>query len=80
MSKPLPKIQPDEHGMRMLGNILKEVLPSKYGFTLLIFPYEDTDHMANYISSAHRDDMLKFLEETLNRLKGGKDIATPNMN
>lgn len=38
MSK-LPKIQPDEIGMRTYADLLQEILPKEYGFTLLVFPF-----------------------------------------
>jgi hypothetical protein len=80
MDKPLPKVVPDQEGMRLIGQLLKEMLPAGIGFTLLTFNYGEAG-LCNYLSSAHRDDMIKGLRETADRLEGGKGlIATPNQN
>lgn len=36
--------------------------------------------MSNYISNSQREDMIVFLQETLDRLKSKSDFITPNSN
>lgn len=80
MSKRLPKILPDGNGMRQFADLLKELLPPEFGFTLLVFPWGDTKGLANYVSNAQREDIIKFLRETATRLEQGTDYQTPNNN
>lgn len=68
MSKPLKKVIPDGNGMRLYGDLLKELLPNNMGFVLLTFEFGETRGLANYISSTNRQDIIKFLRETANRL------------
>jgi hypothetical protein len=76
----LPKITPDYHGMALLGDLLKEMLPENVGFTLLTF-INDEAGTCNYISSANRSDMINGLRKTADRLaSGGGIITTPNPN
>lgn len=77
--KKLPKINPDNQGMKNIAGLLKELLPEKYGFALLVFEYNNVG-MSNYVSSANRSDMVKALREAANRLEGKKDFMTPNDN
>lgn len=80
MSKPLPKITPDNEGMKMIASLLQELLPEDMGFTLLTFNYGEAG-LCNYISSAIREDMIKGLRETADRLESGNGIIrTPNDN
>jgi hypothetical protein len=48
---------------------LLSVLPEGYGFTLMLFGYEDRQQFF-YASSAVREDMIKAMEELVERLKG----------
>jgi len=80
MDKKLPIVVPDGEGMKLIGGLLKEMLPAEIGFTLLTFNYGEAG-LCNYLSSANREDMIKGLRETADRLEGGKGIiATPNQN
>jgi hypothetical protein len=61
-----------------LGNSLEEILPpgpSKKGkllFTVLLF---DESCIAQYLSNANRQDMIKVLRETADRLDAKEDIT-----
>lgn len=65
--------------MRYLGKQLKESLPDKYGYCLLVFPFYNSG-MANYVSTANRADMIKCLREAADRLERKQDFQTPNDN
>lgn len=64
--------------MRALGTLIQKQIP-KLGFCLIVYPFNEKG-MANYISNSEREDMIIFLEETLERLKQKKDFSTPNSN
>jgi hypothetical protein len=78
--KRLPKIYPDNKGMRDLADLLKNLLPNDFGFVLLTYKHNETHGLANYVSTSQRDDIIKFLRETANRLEFKQDIRTPNNN
>lgn len=61
------------HVMRAIGQTIKDVLPDHVGFILLTFPYNEERGRANYISSANREDCIKFLRETADRLERNED-------
>jgi hypothetical protein len=64
--------------MRKIGKRLEKELPG-LGYALFVFEFFRPG-VANYISNAQRADMIKALEETLDRLKGGQDFKTPEEN
>ena len=68
------------HQMRAIAQkINKEV--NGLGFCLLVFPFsQDGPVITNYISNARREDMIKALEETLERWKNNQDFQTPEKN
>ena len=64
--------------MQSLARIIdKEV--SGNGFALLVFPFGN-EKMSNYVSNAQREDMIKALRETADRLENKQDFMTPNSN
>lgn len=65
--------------MRAMGEALREVLPKGLGFALLVFA-TDNPGLANYISNCDREDMIKALRETADRLEKGQIIPTPESN
>ncbi len=67
--------QIDGEGMRQLARIIKNEIPG-LGFCLLVFEFEKPG-ISNYISNAQRPDMLKAIQETLDRLNGKQDFKTP---
>lgn len=68
----------DSEDMKNLGRALKVLLPEDVGFILLTYNYFDTHSRANYLSSANREDCIKFLRETADRLEEQRDFQTPN--
>lgn len=64
--------------MRKVGKRIQKELPG-LGFCLLVFEFFEPG-MANYLSNAQREDMIRALEETVARLKGGQDFKTPEEN
>jgi hypothetical protein len=67
MAKKIPKklYQP----MRNIAEMVSDALPENYGFTLLVFEIGDKDGTMNYMSNAHRQDMIRALEELIRNLK-----------
>jgi len=64
--------------MRKLGDVIKKTIPG-LGFAIIVFEFNKPG-LANYISNANREDMIKSLEETIARLKGGEILKTPEEN
>jgi hypothetical protein len=52
-----------EQVLRRLGRELKEEMPPGFGFTLMIFSYEEHEGAMFYLSSASRNDMVKAMRE-----------------
>jgi len=63
---------------KMADSVLK-FLPKDFGCTILVFPYERPE-IANYISTANRQDMIKHLRDTADRLEQREDFETPENN
>jgi hypothetical protein len=69
-------IEPHLHEMmNALAKGLDDVLnagerPKKNGFVLMVFPFEGFEGRANYISNAHRADVVVLLKEQLARFEG----------
>lgn len=64
-----------EGKLRELGNQLNDSMPEGFGFALLMFDYTKRENPINqgamfYISSAKREDMIKAMEEFLEKQKG----------
>lgn len=64
--------------MREIATMIKNKIPG-LGFALLVFQVE-CPGMSNYISNCDRGDMIKAMEETLERWKKGQDFPTPERN
>jgi hypothetical protein len=64
--------------MRALGKMLSEEIPG-LGYALFVFEFYRPG-VANYVSNAQREDMIKTLEETLARFKAKQDFDTPEEN
>ena len=64
--------------MRELANMISKEIPG-LGFCLLVYPFHEKG-MSNYISNSRREDMIAFLQETLDRFKAQRDFQTPNSN
>jgi hypothetical protein len=64
--------------MREIAGIISNELQG-LGFAFITFEFEGPC-MTNYISNAQREDMIKALEETLQRLKAKEDFKTPEAN
>jgi hypothetical protein len=64
--------------MRDLATQIQNQVPG-LGFALFVFELGKPG-IANYISNAHRDDMIIALEEKIKILKHKRDFPTPNSN
>lgn len=49
--------------------------PKKVGFILLVFPFDDHDGRANYMSNAKREDVVIMLKEQIARFEGQPEIS-----
>lgn len=57
--------------MNAIGSAIDEVLPDEWGFTILLFNFEDDETLRAlfYLSNAEREGMIKALEEFIERNK-----------
>lgn len=56
--------------MQHLAHIIKELLPETYGFTLLAYPFgESKDNEMIYVSNSNREDVVKAMEEWIEKTK-----------
>lgn len=69
--------QIDGQQMRKLGNIIKNNIPEGLGFCILTFETGDSEVPSNYLSNCEREDMVKALRETADRLERNSDFRTP---
>ena len=59
-----------------IEQVLKQRFERRMGFALLVFDFTDKRGAgADYISNANREDMLKFMQETLDRLRAKEDLT-----
>lgn len=65
--------------MQKIAEAVTKMLPKDFGCTILVFPYHRAD-VANYISTANREDMIKHLRDTADRLELRQDFETPENN
>jgi len=50
-------------------------VPSKQGKCLFLLLVCDESNIAQYVSNARREDCIKFLRETADRLEGREDVT-----
>lgn len=50
----------------------KDIYGQRMGFIVIAFPFGEIDGRADYISNAKREDMIKFLKETVDRFEKGQ--------
>jgi hypothetical protein len=65
--------------MQKMAEQVIKLLPKDFGCTILVFPYQRPE-VANYISTANREDMIKHLRECADRLEQKEDFETPENN
>ncbi len=70
-------IEEEEH-LTLIGEVLQKEFPGK-GFALLVFQFNEPD-VCNYVSNAKREDMVKALRESANRLENNKYIGITEAN
>lgn len=73
-----------KQAIAVLGQILDQSLnrpdEPRLGFAMIIFEFGDGNRMSSYISNAERNDMIKALRETVERLEAQRDFPTPEAN
>lgn len=62
----------------LMEAILEEECEEKMGFALIVFPF-GKEQIANYISNVMREDMIKTMRETADRLEKKEDMP-PTIN
>jgi hypothetical protein len=62
-----------QHIARHLNEVLEIVFGERVAFALLIFR-SDHPTLADYLSNVEREEMIKALRETANRLENGEDF------
>lgn len=56
--------------LKVLAKVASEALePFNFGFCLLIFPKNNKNAIPNYISDCKREDMIKLLRDTADRIE-----------
>lgn len=65
--------------MQKMAEAVIKMLPKDFGCTILVFPYHKAN-VANYISTANREDMIKHLRDTADKLEQRQDFETPENN
>lgn len=68
-----------ERIMRNMIKAAKLFLPTGWGCTLLVYPH-NSEGISNYISDLNRDDMIKYLRETVDQLERKQKFNTPEDN
>jgi hypothetical protein len=55
--------------LKDVGHTLKDLMPKGWSFTLMMFDTDTTDGSMFYISGAKREDMIKAMEEFIQKNK-----------
>jgi len=48
-----------------VAETIKKMIPSGFGFFVIVFPFGDSKGRANYTSNAKREDIIKCMKEFL---------------
>jgi len=59
---------------RALDGLIEELYKKRMGFALVVFEFNTDKGVADYISNAQREDMIKVLREKADILEAGLDI------
>ena len=57
---------------RLLDTWFREASGERWGFVLITAPFSENEGRANYISNVQREDVVKLLEEQVQRFKDAK--------
>lgn len=60
----------------IMQDIAKDVakrLPEDFGFFVLVFPFNNADGRANYVSNGKREDVIKSMKEFIIKAGHGED-------
>lgn len=61
-----------ESECREIGKLLGGIMPKGWGFTLILSSLNDSPGFCTYISNCNRQDIIKMLRETADRLEEGE--------
>jgi hypothetical protein len=65
--------------MNKIGGLLDDWLQKstneRWGFVLLVFPFDTHEGRSDFVSNAQRDDVVTVLREQLRRLDGWPDVT-----
>lgn len=59
-----------EEANRLIADMVSDLLPEGVGFALMLFHFGEGGFMS-YVSNARREDMIRALEEQLERFRSG---------
>lgn len=55
--------------MKMYAELIKNCIPEKMGFALILFDFGDELRDFKYVSNAHRSDMIAAFEQLVSKWK-----------
>ena len=58
----------------IIDTTLESVFRKRLGFALIVFEFGEGNKAGDYISNGNREDMIKALRETADRLEANEDI------
>ncbi len=62
----------NENKIRLLGNMVKENLPENCGYAVLVFNFDRSNTLINFVTNADQKDMIRSLKEMAQRLENGE--------
>lgn len=54
--------------LNMIGTIVEKIIPKNYGFIMLTYPHNEAKRLY-YVSNSDREDVIKAMEEFINKTK-----------
>ncbi len=76
MSDRQNKLETNEEALRLLGRVLKDVLPAGHGFILFLASHGPDGYMS-YLSSVERESAISCLKEWLMRVEATTGFDRP---
>lgn len=59
--------------MNDIGQAVNERIPDGFGFFVMVFPFENDDGRANYVSNGKREDVVNAMKEFIIRAGAEED-------
>ena len=61
--------------MQLIAGNVEKAVGDGYGFMVMVFPFDGDNRVANYISNARSEDMIKALREQACVLEAKLDLS-----